>query len=137
MGTPALTLNPDQANYVAPQGHTVVSTMLDGGASRYRADQQGAVSLVVVEWTCNATNYNYLLAFYRTAIAFGSLPFTISLILDSNIPQVYVARFVPDTFGLTSTSGQTYIVGATLEVTPNPAYAAGDAAIIAAGPDHA
>lgn len=137
MPLPSLSLNPDQANYVAPEGHTVVATQLDGGASRFRADQLGGVSLVTVQWTCNATNYNYLLAFYRTALSYGSLPFTISLILDSNVPQTYTAHFVPDTFGLTSTSGQTYIVGATLEVVPDPSYSTNDAAIIAAGPDHA
>lgn len=135
MSTPALLLPPDQANYVAPFGHTVLSAQLEGGASRFRQDQLGAVFLLAVQWTCDAFNYNYLMAFYRTAISYGALPFTIGLLLDSGAIQTYTAHFVPDTFGLTSQSGNTFIVGATLEVIPNSSYASGDAAIIAAGPD--
>lgn len=135
MPLPTLLLPPDQANYASPFGHTAVSTLLDGGASRFRADQLGGAFFVTVQWTLSKKNYNYLTAFYRTSTAAGSLPFLIGLILDSGDIQTYTAHFVPDSFALTSQSGQTYIVGATLEVLPDPSYAAGDAAIIAAGPD--
>lgn len=135
MSLPVLLLPPDQSNYAAPEGHTTVSTILDGGASRFRADQLGGAFLVTVQWTLDLTNFNYLKAFYRTAVNYGSLPFNIDLLLDSGAMQTYVAHFVPDTFGLTSQSGQTFVVGAILEIIPDPSYAVGDAAIIAAGPD--
>lgn len=135
MSTPTLLLPPDEANYVAPFGHTAIRVILNGGAGRYRADQLGATFLLAVQWTCDSINYNYLTAFYRTATDYGSLPFLISLILDSNAVLQYTAYFVPDTFQLASQSGQEYVVAATLEVIPNASYASGDAAIITAGPD--
>jgi hypothetical protein len=55
--------------------------------------------------------------------------------VDSGGMQTYTAYFVPETFALKQQAGQTYVVGAQLEVLFNPAYSAGDAAIIATGPD--
>lgn len=136
MTLPTLLLPPDQSGYAAKFGHTVVSTALDGGASRYRADQQGASFTVDVHWTLDKRNYEYICAFYRTAIAFGSQPFLLPLYLDSTDLLVpYTVHFVPDTFGLISQTGQTFVVGATLEVLPDPSKYVDDAAKIAAGPD--
>jgi hypothetical protein len=135
MSTPALLLPPDQANYAGDFGNQVVDVKLEGGASRFRADEQGAVFIVNCRWQCDATNFNYLTAFYRTAVNFGALPFNIDLLLDNNTMNNYVAHFVPGTFGLDSNSGETYVMKAQLEVCPNPAYYVNDAAIIAAGPD--
>lgn len=135
---PNLALSPDQANYTsAPNSANpgVVSTQLDGGASRFRADQLGTSLVYTIQWTCNKKNYNYLMAFWRTAVNFGADPFTIDLILDSGDLQTYEAHFVPGTFGLTGQSGETYIVAASIEVLPEASYASGDAAILAAGPD--
>lgn len=135
MPIPTLGLPPDQAQYSAIVGKTSVSTKLDGGASRFRNDQLGAASVFNVQWTCSKKNYNYLMAFYRTSINYGADPFNISLLFDSGDMQTYIAHFVPETFGLTSQAGETYVVGAQIEIVPNAAYAAGDATIIAAGPD--
>lgn len=135
MPLPILLLPPDQNSYAFTHGASSVATQLDGGASRFRADQLGAAILLPVQWTVGLFNYNYLMAFFRTAITYGSDPFTISLILDSGSLQTYTAHFMPGTFNLVSQKGTTYIVGATLEVLPNTAYASGDAAIIAAGPN--
>lgn len=134
MTLPVLGFPPDQTSYAATPGPSGVSTQLDGGASRFRADKLGAAILLPVQWTCTPKAYNYLWAFYRTSINYGADPFSIDLIIDSNVPQTYVAHFMPGTFGLASTQGLTYVVGATLEVFPNAAYASGDAALIAGGP---
>lgn len=135
MPLPILLLPPDQTGYTAAFGRTGVSTKLDGGASRFRADQLGAAFTLVVQWTCNKKNYEYITAFYRTTINYGALPFQIDLLLDSGSMQRYTAHFLPETFGLMQQAGATYIVGAQIEVLPDASYAAGDAALVAAGPD--
>ena len=135
MPLPVLLLPPDQSSYAVQDGHQTVSTELDGGAGRYRADMQNASFKLNVQWTCDLTNFNYLKAFYRTAVAFGSLPFNIDLMVDSGGMQTYTAYFIPDTFQLQQQQGFTWVVVAQLEVLFNPAYMSGDAAIIAAGPD--
>lgn len=138
MTLPALLLPPDQANYATTIGETVIATKLDGGASRFRADQLNVASQVAVQWDCNQKNYDYLMAFWRTSIANGSLPFTMDLILDYGKLETYTCRILPGTFGLTSTKGQQYIVGATLEVLSLdavPGDESSDSTIIAAGPD--
>jgi hypothetical protein len=132
---PNLLLPPDQNSYTIVLGNTVLSTTLEGGASRFRADKLGAVHTVTVQWTCNAKNYAYLMAFFRASINFGADPFQTALIIDSGQLLSYTCHIVPGTFGLTSQRGQTYVVGATLEVAPNPAYYATDADTVAAGPD--
>lgn len=131
-----LLLPPDQASYASQFGHTTVATALDGGASRFRADQLGASFLVQVQWTCDKVNYDYLCAFYRLATNFGSLPFLLPLYLDSSdLLLPYTVHFVPDTFGLKSQVGQTFVMGASLEVLPDPSRYVNDAATVAAGPD--
>lgn len=135
MPLPNLPLPPDQNGYQAQHGHSAISSKLDGGSSRFRADQLGAAFTVVVQWTLNLKNWNYLSAFYRTTTVFGSLPFTIDLMLDSGAMQTYTVHFLPDTFNLISQVGLTWVAGATLEALPDASYAAGDAAIIAAGVD--
>jgi hypothetical protein len=137
MSTPALLLPPDQGDYSFDEGYdTTVSVQLDGGAGRYRADQLGATRKFKVRWSCDGlVNYNYLMAFYRTAIAFGSLPFTTELLLDSSAMQTYMCYVIPNTWRLESQSGNLFIVSAQLEVLPNSSYYADDAEIIAAGPE--
>lgn len=135
MPLPNLLLPPDQASYAAAFGETSVSTQLQGGASRFRADQLGAAFKLDVQWTMSKKNYNYLTAFYRTTIKYGADPFTISLMIDSGAMQSYTAHFMPGTFALIQQMGETYVVGAKLEVVPDPSYSTGDAALVTAGPD--
>jgi hypothetical protein len=132
---PVLALPPDQTGYRADYGQTGVAVQLDGGASRFRADQLGAAFKVAVQWTLNKKNYEYLAAFFRTSLLYGNLSFQIDLILDSGIPSTYVCHIMPGTFALVQQMGQTYIVGATLEADYDATKAAGDAAIIAGGID--
>ena len=77
-----LVLDPDANGYSAKPGPTVIATKLDGGAPRSRADQYYATEQVTVRWTTDIAGYNYLRAFFRTATAYGALPFWVSLILD-------------------------------------------------------
>lgn len=134
MPLPVLLLPPDQNSYTVKDGHTVIATALDGGASRQRADIQNASFLIGVQWTLSAFNFTYLKAFYRSAVNFGADPFNLDLYADSGAIQTYVVRFVPDSLALQSQAGLTFVVVAQLEVEFNPAYSAGDAGIIAAGP---
>lgn len=135
MPLPQLLLPPDQESYQFSVGENNVAVKLAGGASRFRADQLGNVFDVDVQWSCNKKNYEYLNAFYRTAISYGSLPFTIDLLLEDGTMRAYTAHFQPDTFKLALQKGDLYIMTATLEVLPDASYTTGDATIITAGPD--
>lgn len=130
-----LLLSPDQNSYKVDFGQTTLSTQLQGGASRFRSDQLGAALKLDAQWTCNRKNYEYITAFFRTAINFGADPFLIDLIADSGLLQVYTVHFMPGTFALIQQQGSTFVVGASLEIVPDSSYYTGDAAKIAAGPD--
>jgi hypothetical protein len=135
MTLPVLGLPPDQSNYSAAPLPSTVSTQLDGGASRFRADKLGAAIIVTVQWTMNRTNYEYLMAFFRKAINYGADPFTIGLYIDSGAVQDYTCHILPGTLQLSSQQGQTWVVQATLEAIPDVSYASDDADTIADGPD--
>lgn len=135
MSLPNLALPPDQDSYALVLGTTTLSIQLDGGASRYRADQLGASHSLTVQWTLSYKNYTYLMAFYRKSITFGADPFTIALIADSGDLSTYTVHIVPGSFGLSGQKGLSYIVVATLEINPDPTLYANDATIIAAGPE--
>lgn len=122
---------PERSGYAATPGIETIATALDGGLGRYRADQLGASAQVTVQWTVGRNDYNYLMAFYRTAINRGSSPFLIDLILDSADALEYTANLVPGSLNLNSQSGLTYVVQATLEVQPLPLDVASDAIILA------
>ena len=123
-----------RTNYSGPFGNNVLSTELDGGASRYRLDKIGVPHRVLVQWMLTSKAYTYLMAFYRTEIDFGSLPFTIALSLDSKTSATYTAHIVPGTFKLDANRIGLYQVSATLELTPQAVNKSADQALIAAGP---
>jgi hypothetical protein len=120
--------------YSAAFGNNVLSTELDGGAGRYRLDKIGAVHQVSVQWQLTHKAYSYLMAFYRTEIAFGSLPFEIDLSLDTGPSTTYTAHIVPGTFELSAYRIGLYEVSATLEITPAAVNTIEDEAMIAAYP---
>lgn len=127
-----LNLQPDSANYaIAPNGDAI-SVQLDGGAGAYRLDKLDSAAFVTLTWTTDGDGYNYLMAFWRYSTKKGSLPFLISLVLDYKDAQNYTAYFQKGTFGLQSNSGDTYVIGATLEVIPATDTDAADLAIITA-----
>jgi len=109
---------PEQDGYSVAPGKTTLSVQLDGGASRSRLDMLGATFPVSVEWNFSPAEYKYAFAFYNSVTKSGSLPFLIDLLLDAPEINEYEAKFVPDTFKLSSQRGWNYKVTAQLEVKP-------------------
>jgi len=109
---------PDNSSYAVSDGKEVVSTKLDGGASRYRRDILGATSTVDVVWILGPDEYKYLRSFYRALCVSGSRPFLIDLILDEPTLTEHKAYFIPASVRLTGQKGLTYWVSAQLEVYP-------------------
>lgn len=130
MALSKLYLPVDKEGYSVKFGENVISTKLDGGASRFRLDMIGATHEIPVQWSTDRAGYDYLMAFKRTTIKNGSLPFLIDLVVDDNEPAEYTAYLVPGTLGLRNQSGNSYIVGATLEVLAVPTNETADQAII-------
>lgn len=120
MSLPVLLLKPSRESYAADAGNNVVSIELSGGPSRMRLDMVGAPYRVNVQWVCDGFRYDYLQAFYRSSIAYGSLPFSLDLRLDYTETLTYTARVVPGTWKLGSLNGELSLVSAQLEVLPNP-----------------
>lgn len=130
-----LLVNPALSGFSVKFGSNVLHTKLDGGASRFRLDKIGSAHEVSVQWTLEAQAYDYLMAFYRTEIAYGSLPFTIDLVaVDGSALGTYTARLMPGTLTLTGYLGNLYQVSATLEITPAAVNESADQAMIAGGP---
>lgn len=70
-----------------------------------------------VSWTCDKTEFNYLTNVYRAHEASGHAPFLIDLFLSPKSSLVEsTAIIVPGSFGLQSQSGETFVVGCSLEV---------------------
>lgn len=103
---------------MAEDGHEVMATALDGGASRYRADILKASSRVSVKWTVNAVGFQYLRAFFNSVVSRGSLPFLIDLTLDLPEFTEHTAHFIPGTFKTSRLAvGRAFVCTAQLEVT--------------------
>jgi hypothetical protein len=130
MPLPKLWLQPVRDGYSVTPGKQNVVIQLDGGAPRVRADQLGANATVTINWILGQADYDYLLAFYRSQLSSGSLPFLIDLLFESSQPVEYTAQFINDGGPqLKSQSGLTYYVTATLSVAPSGDYS-GDASLI-------
>lgn len=127
---PFLNALPDSNGYRIIDGNEIVNSgPLEGGASRSRADVIGAAATCDVQWTCGPTRYTYIRAFFRT-LHKGADTFQINLIFEGALPELYTCKFVPATFGTVSQIGLTYVVGATLEVTPLIIDPAGDQSFV-------
>jgi hypothetical protein len=125
---------PDNASYSAERTGEVLQVKLAGGASRFRKDIIDAAANVNCSWQFDVSQFNYFVAFYRTATLRGTVPFTIDLIIDSAAMVTRTARFVADSYKLTGQKGLTYYVSAVLEVEAiiNPTETTTDNATIAA-----
>lgn len=131
MALPKLYLKPVRDNYAGVWGSTTKSTQLDGGAGRYRKDQMYATTLITVNWIIEGDDYDYLQAFYRTALDMGSLPFLMDLIMDSQGLLEYTVNIVDGSWQLTQQIGLAYYMQAQLEVVPLPVDVSSDMALIA------
>lgn len=113
-----LELRPDQTQYLVAFAGDGIRSQLDGGAGRYRRGIRFNWHMVTVQWTLTPAKFDYLMAFRRTAIADGSIPFDIDLILDSEDILTYKAYIIPESFQLVAYSGLGFTVTAQLEVEP-------------------
>ena len=109
-----LKLRPDSSSYSVDHANENTSVTLDGGASRVRRTMVASTHKVSVSFTLNVKSFNYLMAFYRTSTAKGSLKFIMELIIDGGIDD-YVCTFVPDSLKLTSQAGLKYTVSFKVE----------------------
>lgn len=124
-----LAIVPSSASYAATPSSPVISTQLDGGLPRLRADQVGAVAQVRCQWQLNPLTFQYMQAFYRV-IGYGAQAFLINLIIDTPSLQQYTATIEPASWVTSSIEGATYFVGATLNVLPKAQDAAFDEALV-------
>ena len=130
MAISKLIIPPDNSSYTVADGKEVVSTVLDGGAARYRRDILGATSTLSVTWILGRDEYKYLRSFYRGVTQKGALPFLIDLLLDSFELTEHKAYFLPGSMQLTGQKGLTHWVSAQLEVYPKEDTDNGDFASV-------
>lgn len=130
MAISKLIIPPDNSSYTVADGKEVVSTVLDGGAARYRRDILGATSTVSATWILGRDEYKYLRSFYRGVTQKGALPFLIDLVLDSFELTEHKAYFLPGSMQLTGQKGLTHWVSAQLEVYPKEDIDNGDFASV-------
>lgn len=133
MPLPHLALAPDAESYTQKDKAEVTSIPVEGGLGRYRRDLLGAARSVGVQWTLNPYQYRYWRAFWQTLLKRGSERFTCDLVPeDGCAPVAHECLVVPGSMGVPSQGGRTYVIGATLEVTPLPVDDAANEAIIEA-----
>lgn len=125
-----LIIAPTSPAYRVKRGDENITTKLSGGFSRSRRDQLGAGMNVAVSWMVNADGFQYLTAFYNTITKVGSLPFLMDLMIDTAPLAEHECKFVPGSFGLEQTSGDTHIFSAQLEVKPLIPNEAADTAYV-------
>jgi hypothetical protein len=118
-----LALRPALSSYAFTDGRSTSRIDLGGSVGRYRRDFVGSSYRVTCAWILSGDEYTYMRAFYNTASAEGSLPFTVDLILDKAVSDCccverYTSYFIPETMRLNSKSGDIYYVSAELEVKP-------------------
>jgi hypothetical protein len=130
-----LLLNAKVDGYKVQYGDNVLSTKLEGGPARYRLDKIGDPHIASIQFVLTAQAYRYLMAFFRTELQFGVLPFEIDLrAVDTDALTTYSAHFMPGTLQLTGLIGEVYTVNAQLELIPLTTDAEADEALIAGGP---
>lgn len=125
---------PAASSYAVQLPAGALSVKLDGGAARYRTDVLHGSFRVRAAWFCSPKQYQYLNAFYRSATAFGALPFDVRLRLDREPAKYVSAHFMPGTLRFTRMEGRLRVMEAELEVVKayDPSEQSADEAIITA-----
>ncbi len=131
MTLPKLILDMDASSYTATFGDEMVSVQVAGGPSRVRRDFVGTPTIVAAQWVLSDIEYQYLMAFYRTVLVMGTLPFLMDMIIDYAEIGEFTCRLSPGTLLLNQKLGDSYMVQAQIEVTPIPTNADFDNALIA------
>lgn len=117
---------PKLALPISPDGYSFTDTAetyyqaVDGGLGRTVRDLLGASTLINVQWQTDMAGFLYLREFYRNWVTSPRDGFPIDVIIDEADPTEKLANFVPNTMGLTSINGHTFIVKAQIEALDGP-----------------
>lgn len=118
----------DASGYSVGDDSGVDESGVPGPALRMRRDKLNNAAEVTVQWTVNSEEYAYLRSVYRYSESNGNPPFLIDLIIHSDVPEEYEAKFARDGLSLLEVSGDTFVVQAQIFARPvtgrpsNPEY---------------
>lgn len=115
---PFLPFIPDKSSYVYNINRDVVEVELDGGLARRRRDIAGSASRIECTWFLLPGEYQYFMAFYRSQLKRGAIPFLIELLLEQPYLEEIKASFRANTLSVKQI-GLSYEVSAELEAVPN------------------
>jgi hypothetical protein len=113
---------PDVRGYSATFGTGLVSTDVDGGDPRLRADQLVEPTQFSVSWVFTLQQYEEFSLFFHTSILKGSSPFTVNLISIFGDVELHNAQFIPGSVKLTDATGLRRIVQASILATVDTDY---------------
>ena len=129
MALPKLNLSVPQEGYSVAPGDAVLSAKLSSGPSRTRLDMFDAPDTAEVGLVLTQIEYAYWQAFFRSKIAKGALPFTLSMIYDSSEVADYEVKIIPGSIS-TSVQGKAHLVRFQAEVASVAADPIYDEAVI-------
>ena len=130
MTLPKLVLDIDRDQYSIVPGAEVEEVQVEAGPPWRRRDFFGATHQVSLQLVLEPFAYTYLMAFWRTTLGKGTLPFLIDLIIDTSELSEYQATLVGGKLS-TTINGDAYLVTGMLSVLRAPDEADNDDAIIA------
>lgn len=113
-----VTLSPDVDGYGFDYAPEYIRAEQNGGAAFFASGVWNAAVQIPVTWRVGAEDYEYLCGIWQTHIDEGCAPFLMDLIVERAHVREYLCRIMPDSFGLSSVSQDTYTVSAMLEVQP-------------------
>lgn len=123
MTTPALTYRPERDGYSCDPGYGVISTKLDGGASRMRLDMINAAHTVNLRWMLSGYDYTLFMGFFRDTLVEATIPFLADLLTDIGTLTTHKMRCVNGQMPrLTANQGDQYFIQSVVEVERNPTH---------------
>lgn len=125
-----LMLIPESSSYKVDFNDGNVSVKLSGGRSRVRKQSIHNSNRVDVSFALTTDEYRYLMAFYRSVINRGALPFLMDIVTETSELVTHKVMMVPNSFKLSSQKGYTYYVSFTVEAEPLEENAEKDKQII-------
>lgn len=130
MTLPKLALDINEAQYSIAPGLEVNEVQVDTGPSWRRADFFGAPNRVALQFVTSEPGYDYLMAFWRTRLRRGLLPFLIDLVIDGSDMREYQVVLTGGGALQAVRQGSSYFVTGALEVKRSPAETSEDENII-------
>lgn len=113
-----LKIAPDEASYSFVFAPTAKASDI-GTNTIFAENIKNKWIAVLVQWTLDPHECDYLFAVNRFSESNGHPPFLIDLITKSGTPEEHIACILPGSFSLKSVSGKTFVVSCTLEVKPS------------------